>query len=76
MYWLCVLRYNVSRLHYQGRKVSEVEWRIDDILSWNTKPNNIDDVEEVMPVELSRNITEKSIKHITAHAILTLALTA
>ena len=31
----------------QGRKVSEVEWRIDDILSWDTKPNNIDDVEEV-----------------------------
>lgn len=31
----------------EGRKVSEAEWRIEDILSWNTKPNNIDDVEEV-----------------------------
>ena len=31
----------------QGRKVSEVEYRIDDILSWDTKPKNIDDVEEV-----------------------------
>ena len=31
----------------KGRKVSEAEWRIDDILSWDTKPNNIDDVDEV-----------------------------
>ena len=31
----------------EGRKVSQAEYRIEDILSWNTKPNNIDDVEEV-----------------------------
>ena len=31
----------------EGRKVSQSEYRIEDILSWNTKPNNIDDVEEV-----------------------------
>lgn len=31
----------------EGRKVSQAEWRIEDILSWNTKPKNINDVEEV-----------------------------
>ena len=31
----------------EGRRVSQSQLRIEDILSWNTKPNNIDDVEEV-----------------------------
>lgn len=31
----------------EGRKVSQAEYRIEDILSWDCKPNNIDDVEEV-----------------------------
>ena len=31
----------------EGRKVSQAEYRIEDILSWDTTPNNIDDVEEV-----------------------------
>ena len=30
-----------------GRKVSQSQWRIEDILSWDTTPKNIDDVEEV-----------------------------
>lgn len=31
----------------EGRKVSQVEYRIEDMLSWDSTPNNIDDVEEV-----------------------------
>ena len=31
----------------EGRKVSQAEYRIEDILSWDCKPNHIDDVEEV-----------------------------
>ena len=31
----------------EGRKVSKAEWRIEDILSWDTKPNDINNVEEV-----------------------------
>lgn len=31
----------------EGRKVSASQYRIDDILSWDSKPNNINDVEEI-----------------------------
>lgn len=31
----------------EGRKVNQVEYRIEDMLSWDSTPNNIDDVEEV-----------------------------
>ena len=30
-----------------GRKVSQSQWRIEDILSWDTTPNDINNVEEV-----------------------------